>query len=180
MLAVPSVWHRGRLALLWKGEKDVHVQTYSPNHTDVLILTDPAKTWSLIGFYGWPKEQRKYESWQLLRHLHTRHSFPWLCLGDFNKILTLDEKQGCIPRPLNLMDEFWITLLQCRLVDLGYHGNMFTWENGWPSDAFVQERLDRACTIIDWMDIFPHWCITHLQVSYSNHVSLLLMTHNLD
>lgn len=111
MLAIPSVRHRGGLALLWKEEEDVHVQTYSPNHIDVLILTDLAKPWSLIGFYGWLEEQRKHESWQLLWHLHTRHSLPWLCLGNFNEILTLDEKQGCIPRPLNLMDEFQTTLL---------------------------------------------------------------------
>ena len=37
MLAVPSIHRRGGLALLWKEDVDLHVQTYSPHHIDAVI-----------------------------------------------------------------------------------------------------------------------------------------------
>ena len=48
------------------------------------------------------------------------------------------------------MEAFRSTLLHCGLIDLGYQSNIFTWRNGRPGDAFVQERLDRAYATLDW------------------------------
>ena len=62
------------------------------NHIDALILTDPQTPQRLTGFYGWLEEQNKLESWRLLRHLHSRSLVPWICCGDFNEILSLEEK----------------------------------------------------------------------------------------
>ena len=31
---------RGGLAMLWKDEVNLHIQNYSPNHIDAIILTD--------------------------------------------------------------------------------------------------------------------------------------------
>ena len=98
MLAVPCTQCRGGLALLWKEEVNLHIQTYSPHHIDALILNNEQHPWRLTGFYGWPEDSRKKESWQLLRHLHTIFSVPWLCCGDFNEILTSSKKQGKLPK----------------------------------------------------------------------------------
>ena len=68
-LAIPSIKRRGGLALMWKEEVDLHIQTFSPNHVDALIFNESNPQWRLIGFYLWPEEQRKKESWQLLKHL---------------------------------------------------------------------------------------------------------------
>ena len=102
MVAIPSVHRRGGFALLWMADVDLHVRTYSPNHIDALITKDNS-FWRLTSFYGWHEGQRKHESWQLLRHLHSRSSYPWLCCGDFNEILCMEEKQGRIPQPLRSM-----------------------------------------------------------------------------
>uniref|UniRef100_A0A7N2MWF0 Uncharacterized protein n=1 Tax=Quercus lobata TaxID=97700 RepID=A0A7N2MWF0_QUELO len=64
------------------------------------------------------------------------------------------------------MQDFQATLLHCGLVDLGFQGNIFTWNNGRLGDAFVQERLDRACAMVEWKEIFPIARVTHLQSSY--------------
>ena len=106
MLAVPSIRRSGRLALLWMEEVDLHVQTYTCNHIDALFFNGSNLTCRLTGFYRWPEEQRKHESWQLLKHLHTRISAPWICVGDYNEILSSDEKQGGVPKPLNHMEAF--------------------------------------------------------------------------
>ena len=69
------------------------------------------------------------------------------------------EKQGQILRLLRLMEEFQSVLLHCALIDLGFNDNG---RNGRGGDAYVQERLDRACATIEWRDIFPNSKLYHL------------------
>lgn len=176
MFVVPCICRAGGLAMLWKERVDLHVQNYTQNHIDAHIQTDPSAPWRITGFYGRPEEYRKQESWTLLRHLRTKDSFPWLCLGDFNEILSSEEKQRRIPRSLRLMEEFRSVLLHCELIDLGYNGNIFTWRNGRRGDAYVQERLDRACATNEWRDIFPNSKLYHLKVAYSDHDPIMVNT----
>lgn len=68
MLAVPSVLRSGGLAFLWMEEVELHVQTYSPNCIGSLTRSDNS-LWRFTGFYGRPEEQRKCESWTLLKQL---------------------------------------------------------------------------------------------------------------
>ena len=138
MLAVLSERRRGGLALLWKEDVELRIQTYSPNHNSALILNGSNPPWRLTGLYGWSEEQRKRESWQLLKHLHTRFLVPWLCCGNFNEILQSSEKQGRLPKQQQPMMEFWAAFLHCGLVDLGFQGNIFTWNNGRPGDALFK------------------------------------------
>ena len=76
-----------------------------------------------------------------LRHLHSRHSSPWLCIGDFNEILVSKEKQWRIPKPLKLMQEFHSALLHCGLINLRFHGNVFTSNNGHHGDSLSKNDL---------------------------------------
>ena len=75
------------------------------------------------------------------------------------------------------MEEFWSVLLQCGLVDLGFHGNIFIWRNERSGEAFVQERLDRACATIEWKALLPCSKVTHLQASYSDHDPIMFTTN---
>ena len=65
MLSIPYVRRAGGLAMLWKDEVRLDVQTFSLNHIDAHILADQNSPWRLIGFYGKLEEQRKHESWGL-------------------------------------------------------------------------------------------------------------------
>lgn len=98
---------------------------------------------------------------------------PWVYIGDYNEILSSSEKQGHRPRHPRFMEEFRSALLHCGLVDVGYQGN--TWRNGRQGEAFVQERLNRACAIIEWRKLFPQAIVRHLQASYSDHDPILLI-----
>uniref|UniRef100_A0A2N9GPG8 Reverse transcriptase domain-containing protein n=1 Tax=Fagus sylvatica TaxID=28930 RepID=A0A2N9GPG8_FAGSY len=57
------------------------------------VLADGAK-WRFTGFYGHPEGHRKWESWVLLDKLHSLDNTPWLCMGDFNEILSISERSG--------------------------------------------------------------------------------------
>ena len=93
MFTVPCIHRAGGLAMFWKEQQvDLHVQNYTQNHIGAHFRTNPSTPWRITGFYGRLEEYQKHESWSLLRHLHTRNSLPWLCLGDFNEILSSVEK----------------------------------------------------------------------------------------
>ena len=129
-----------------------------------------------MGFYGKSEEQLHHENLDLLKHIKSRSLAPWSCIGDYNEILASEEKEGGHPKPIRLMNNFRSTLLHCGLIDLGFTGNMFTW-NRTGGDDFVQLRLDRACAMVEWRSLFPQVRVSHLQTSYSDHVPILLTTH---
>lgn len=147
MFEVPSIRRSRGLAMLWKVEVNLDIQTYNQNHIDCREL------------------------WSLLRHLHFRLSFLWLCFSDFNEIIASEEKQSCIPKALGLIQDFRGALLHCGLINLRYHGNICTWNNDRERDAYVEANLE-------WREIFPHGKVTHVQASYSDHVPIMVTTHN--
>ena len=65
-----------------------------------------------------------------LKRRHSKGNHPWVVLGDFNEILYPSEKEGGMARPLGMMREFRECLMDCRLEDLGYKGDLFTWKRG--------------------------------------------------
>ena len=45
-----------------------------------------------MGFYGHPNLIKREEGWNLLKYLKNSISRPWLCMGDYNEIVTQSEK----------------------------------------------------------------------------------------
>ena len=176
MLVMPSVKRSGELALLWKNEVVVFTQTYSANHIDVHISSPSQILWRLIGVYGHPEERLKCETWHLMRHLWGRASIPWVCLRDFNEILSSDERNGRIPKPLRPMQDFQTTLLHCGLVDLGFQGYRYTWRNRRHGNDFVEQRLDRVCASEEWQELYPQAKVLYTIAAYSDHDPILLTT----
>lgn len=81
--------------MLWKKEITVEVQGYFGNHINA-INTNPSSgfKWSITGFYGHPVTHRRKESWDLLKALNRQYQLHWLCFGNFNEILSSQEKRS--------------------------------------------------------------------------------------
>jgi hypothetical protein len=116
----------GGLALLWNSNVAIHIQSYSNHHIDADVIHEDGLCWRVTGFYGHPERALRVHSWTLLRQLHHSQSLPWLVMGDFNKITSLDEKWGREDRSLTQMVAFCESLSDCSLRDLGYRGPEFT------------------------------------------------------
>ena len=85
----------GGLALLWRREIDLEILGYSRSFIDAIVTEhDSDFRWRITGFYGNPESHRRKESWEELKVLHRKFNLPWLCYGDFNEILSGEEKLG--------------------------------------------------------------------------------------
>ena len=101
-LCVPCVGQSGGLALLWTREVDIEIKSYSKNHIDAVVKEQGSNfCWRLTSFYRHPETHRRYELWHLLAFLNSQFQLPWLCLGDFNEILSITEKKGVLSEPNN-------------------------------------------------------------------------------
>ena len=116
----PSAGKTGCLALLWKNSVKIEVVSSSPNHIDAIIGETLDDQWRFTGVYGFSDKTLKYETRSLLRDLHRRFSLPWMCARDFNEILWSHEKLGLESKQEGMMKEFWDSLDECSLMDLGY------------------------------------------------------------
>nr|POE64005.1 hypothetical protein CFP56_02038 [Quercus suber] len=174
-LVVPSKGRSGGLALLWKRDIRVEVQTFSENHIDAIIVPGRGSPrWRLTGFYGNPETSKREESWSLLTRLANGNSLPWLCIGDFNELMQGDEKEGGSTRPVRQMASFCIAVNESQLRDLGYVGQKFTWCRRMGDRGWVRERLDRALVSTAWAQHFPTHQLFHIANSASDHCILVL------
>ncbi|GMI76000.1 hypothetical protein HRI_001269300 [Hibiscus trionum] len=167
----------GGLSLGWKANCNVSLRSFSDRHIDVSFTDDlDGFSWRFTGFYGAPEERNRDDSWNLLRQLNDTNDLPWLVLGDFNELLFATEKFGGRQRNQRQMDNFAAALNECSLDDIGYSGPWFTWEKGQFEETNIRERLDRGVGNPTWWDLFPHFNLSHMPHSFSDHCPLLLNT----
>ena len=73
----------------------VYVKFINRWYIDALIDSDSEiGIWRLTGFYGNPEAHKRVESWATLTRLGQRFDKPWVCIGDFNEVLSVNEKEG--------------------------------------------------------------------------------------
>ena len=164
----------GGLALLWKEDIGLNVFKFSDNKISTTVIENDGFQWVLTGFYRWPETQDRYKSWALLSHICSLVDGAWLCIGDFNEMLSLSEKLSCRPTPSRQQDTFRAALESCNMVDLGFIGYPFTWNNRRPGAANTKEQLDRAIANQVWRSKFPKTTVTHIVPHTSDHLPLIL------
>ena len=96
-------------------------------YIDEIINGYKEDEWRYIGFYGEPETTRRNEAWEKLRMLNQSKNKPWLCVGDFNKIIGQDENLGGALRIYNQMQLFREAINECSFMDLGFIGSKYTW-----------------------------------------------------
>ncbi|KAH9715526.1 putative reverse transcriptase/RNA-dependent DNA polymerase [Citrus sinensis] len=173
-LAVNGNGRGGGIAMLWKSDIGVQINSYSQHHIDAETQMPNGNRMRVTGVYGHPEISQKKHTWMLLRRLAVLSSSPWLCCGDFNEILHLDEKRGGNDRNVNLINDFREGLRDCGLKDVGYRGCAFTWNNGRYGKGFVEERLDRFVCSKAWSDRFVDCAASNLDTWTSDNCPVLM------
>ncbi|KAL0410924.1 UNVERIFIED_CONTAM: hypothetical protein Slati_3682100 [Sesamum latifolium] len=171
---VDSQGKGGGLMLLWRKDINLVVHSFSHSHIDAGISNEEGTNgWRFTGLYGHPEAAKRTETWSLLQKLRDFSSRPWLCAGDFNEILSMDEKTGA-PHPRRQIEEFRSCIADCQIMDLGCCGAKFTWCNRREAPNTVRVRLDRACASMSWQAMFPHTRVTTEAARGSDHNPLII------
>lgn len=96
-----------------------------------------------------------------------------MIVGDFNAVSNQDEKLGGIPINCNDVNDFNNMISRIGLIDGGFSGRKYTWCNNRIGSACILKRLDR-CLLNNMCTAIFSTGITHLNISCSDHSSLLL------
>lgn len=101
-------------------------------------------------------------------------SLPWCVIGDYNDILSDEEKKGRSERAPWLIRGFRQAMIDAGLIDLQMNGYEFTWFKSLGTVRAVEEKLDRALVNSSWCNLFPAAALEFLTTTSSDHYPLLL------
>ncbi|KAL2902110.1 hypothetical protein RDABS01_027192 [Bienertia sinuspersici] len=100
---------------------------------------------------------------------------PWLLIGEFNQIESLQQKIGGA-KSIKGIDAFLEWKNACLVKEVHYTGIQFTWSNNQENEDQVQERLDKAYINEEWETLFPEAKVWNLPRILSNHGPIILET----
>ncbi|XP_062010302.1 uncharacterized protein LOC133726711 [Rosa rugosa] len=162
----------GGIWLLWNSLK-VHVDFIDKNFQSVSVKVSlPGKpSWMLTVIYASPTNSVRADLWPYLDHLIADINLPCMFIGDFNELISIDDK-SCGPftgRFGGFRD--WVN--RNALIDMGFQGSRFTWSNN-----RVKERLDRGFCNCSWRSSFAEAFIQHLPKTRSDHCPILMQLYS--
>lgn len=162
----------GGIALWWAEDVDIQILSYSESYIDA--RWHGAEQQCLTLFYGSPYIQNRQNSWNLLRTLHQQLDLMWLVFEDFNEVcFSWEVKSNRISGEWQ-MRNFREAIDDCRLIDLGFQGNPFTFSNKRKGSLETRARLDRVLASHQWNTLYPMTQVSHIACSFSDHFALLI------
>jgi hypothetical protein len=173
--AVGSDGLSGGIGLFWTAEVDVEIKNYSSGHIDAMVQNIDRNTpkWRFTGFYGEPRAENRHQSWKFLRTLYSVQNSAWLCMGDFNETMYNNEHFSRSARPEWQMRNFREAIEDCQLLDVGWSGTAYTWDNQQLGDQNIKARLDRAFANSAFLARFEHTRVRHIVSTESDHCFVL-------
>ena len=89
---VPRVGLSGGLILSWLPRQGLQIVYDSPNLIHINVLDNRGYPLSITFVYGHPDHAKRGEVWQQLRSLKQNSHPSWLCIADFNQVLSKEDK----------------------------------------------------------------------------------------
>lgn len=99
-------------------------------------------------------------------------------MGDFNEILSGEDKFGGRSVNLNRALDYKDCVDICNLLDLGFSSPKYTWFNRRQISDLILERIDRCFANPTRRLLYPEASITHLPRVFSNRCLALLELYN--
>ncbi|XP_019241015.1 PREDICTED: uncharacterized protein LOC109221003 [Nicotiana attenuata] len=128
--------------------------------------------------YARSRAIKRRRLWNKLRSLSRQIHAPWSIAGDFNSIMTTEEKSGGNPHCLSKSTDFISCMEECGMTDPGFTGSPFTWCNGRSRGRRISKRLDGVLMNEEWDEAFNSVRIDHQSKTGSDHKLLLIRCTN--
>lgn len=110
--------------------------------------------------YASPNTSKHKLLWDYIASLRPQVSISWILEGDFNAIISSDERKGGAKVLLggDVLFRYFI-----------FEGLSYTWSRG-----LLFQRLDRFLCNLEWMEVYPGSSVAHLQCLGSDHHPICL------
>lgn len=112
--------------------------------------------------------------WEDIYQLSADMESPWLIGGDFNVVLSEEEKIGGLQVHDVDHEDFDVCIQSCDLEEVQFKGSPFTWWNCRIGSDCIFERLDRMLSNQLMQNWFNHMEVEHLARTGSDHTPILL------
>ncbi|KAI0492136.1 hypothetical protein KFK09_026402 [Dendrobium nobile] len=171
---VPAGGLSGGLFILWRKDFAVFSVLEASSQLVVGKLEVIGKgSWIVASVYGSTDSQERKLLWDSLEK-HCSVDLPLVIGGDFNCILSQDEKRG--GRKFNMSQgskDFQQFFINNDLHEVKALGQRFTWCNNKSGSARIFEKLDRCLINSLAMNALQVALVKHLSRIASNHCSIL-------
>ncbi|XP_016505750.1 uncharacterized protein LOC107823577 [Nicotiana tabacum] len=151
--------------LLIDTEQQLTIKVYHQDIGNYIIMTF---------VYAKCSSLERLELWDNLYYLASNMDLPWIIEGDFNVILSEEEKIGGLPVLHPEYEDFDFCINSCELFGLGYKGSPFTWWNGRANAKCIFKHLDMIFVNQPFQNLFPSIEVEHLIRTGSDHAPLLM------
>lgn len=101
--------------------------------------------WVTTFIYAPPKRCERVVFWRSFIRMAKESQLPWLCIGDYNEIGSIWEKQGGVGCSSSWIESFQQTISECALIDLEFKGDAFTWTNN---------NLEKQISVNGWIGLW--------------------------
>jgi exonuclease III len=175
-LCTNTIGFAGGIWILWKSaavELELLTSTEQEIHVSAQVK-DSNSLWLLSAIYASPRRSERRVLWKNLMVISGLHKLPWVMVGDFNDIISGDEKWGGNFPVASRIAEYNNCMNTCSMLDLGFSGPKYTWSNGQDISTLIMQRLDRAWVNSEWRILFPEAYVTNLTRTHSDHCPILL------
>lgn len=164
----------GGLLLAWMPRQQAQIIYRSKNlvHTD--LLDNKGNPLSITFVYGHPDHSMREEVWSKLKELRDIAHPKWLCIGDFNQILDVNEKFSFNRGRIVGAKIFRQVISDLELCELAASRKKYTWMNNREEEESVMERLDRAFASIEWIHAYPFYALKNLPIVHFDHGLIIL------
>ena len=141
-----TIGFTGGIWMLWRLDL-VHVDVLATTEQEIhafIRVRSQSFSWLISAIYVNPRFEERCILWNNLRILANMHDLPWALMGDFNEVLSAEEKYGGNPICQRRVRTIKECMDECSMMDLGFSGPIYTWTNKRELDNLIQYRLDRC------------------------------------
>ena len=157
----------GGLAVMWKDNYQVVVHSSDKRIIDLKVLCG-STSFFLSCVYVDPVQAKRQEVWDSLVSMGLYRDEAWILAGDFNELLSNDEKSGGAIRSDSSFWNFRNMVQNYKLREIRYTGNCLSW-CGWRENGWVKCELDRSFGNNNWFSLFPKTNMEYLELWASDH-----------
>ncbi|XP_071940395.1 uncharacterized protein [Coffea arabica] len=177
MAVVEAMNKASGMALLWKQEvKIIEVLmtafTIEAHVKDMEVNSD----WWFVGIYASCDHKVRKQQWKVLENRKRLWEERWMIIGDFNDIISNEEKWGGTTREERSFQDFKEFIHGNQLMDIGFVGHPWTWCINWEEAGEVKQRLDRDLCSYSWSQVYEKVNCRHIDSYASDHSILLFDT----